>query len=75
MNIQVRCYATLAKYQPAKADEYPLDQGSTVADLASSLGADQEEIKVAFVNGKHAPMSTQVQDGDRVALFPAVGGG
>jgi molybdopterin converting factor small subunit len=75
MNIQIRCYATLAKYQPDQADEYTLDQESTVADLASILGADQEEIKVAFVNGKHAPMSTQLQDGDRVALFPAVGGG
>ncbi|MDZ7759370.1 MAG: MoaD/ThiS family protein [Desulfovermiculus sp.] len=75
MNIQVRCYATLAKYQPEKANEYPLDTGSTVADLTSSLEADQEEIKVAFVNGKHAPMTTQLQDGDRVALFPAVGGG
>jgi molybdopterin converting factor small subunit len=34
-----------------------------------------EEIKVAFVNGKHAHMRTQLQEGDRVALFPAVGGG
>lgn len=75
MKIQIRCYATLARYQPGSADEYALGSGSTVSDLAVHLGADLDEIKVAFVNGKHAPMSTELQDGDRVALFPAVGGG
>jgi len=75
MNIQVRCYATLAKYQPASADVFSLDPGSTITDLASSLGVAREEIKVAFVNGKHAPMTTKLEEGDRVALFPAVGGG
>jgi molybdopterin converting factor small subunit len=75
MNIQVRCYATLAKYQPPSADTFFLDPGSTVTDLATRLGVAMEEIKVAFVNGKHAHMRTQLQEGDRVALFPAVGGG
>ncbi|MFP4034115.1 MAG: MoaD/ThiS family protein [Desulfovermiculus sp.] len=75
MKIQIRCYATLARYQPGAADEYVLSPGTTVSDLAVQLGADLDEVKVAFVNGKHAPMSTELQDGDRVALFPAVGGG
>ncbi|MFO7800994.1 MAG: MoaD/ThiS family protein [Desulfovermiculus sp.] len=75
MYIQVRCYATLAPYQPQSAKEYPLDRDSTVADVVDHLAVPREEIKVAFVNGKHAPLSTQLEDGDRLALFPAVGGG
>ena len=75
MNIQIRCYATLAKYQPHPAEALDIDPESTVADVASSLGIDQKEIKVAFVNGKHALLSAKLQNGDRVALFPAVGGG
>ena len=75
MHIQIRCYATLAKYQPQSADAYLLPNGSTVADVADALGAGQDEIKVCFVNGRHAPLHTKLQEGDRVALFPAVGGG
>lgn len=75
MKIQIRCYATLAKYQPSSGDEFPVDPGSTVIDVAHGLNIELEEIKVAFVNGKHAPLATGLEDGDRVALFPAVGGG
>ncbi|WP_027370473.1 MoaD/ThiS family protein [Desulfovermiculus halophilus] len=75
MKIQIRCYATLARYQPSSGEELQVQPGVTGTDVAARLGIGLEEIKVAFVNGRHAPLETELQDGDRVALFPAVGGG
>jgi molybdopterin converting factor small subunit len=30
---------------------------------------------VVMVNGRHAPLEQELQDGDNLALFPLVGGG
>jgi molybdopterin converting factor small subunit len=75
MKIQIRCYATLAQYQPSSGEELQVQPGMTGIDLAARLGIALEEIKVAFINGRHASLETVLQEGDRVALFPAVGGG
>ena len=39
------------------------------------LGIPPEELKLVFLNGLHAGLDAALKDGDRVGLFPAVGGG
>ena len=76
MTIAVKCYATLAKYQPEKAAEYNFTPAQgTVADLLHELNIPSEEVKIIFINSKSASLDTQIKDGDRIGLFPAVGGG
>jgi molybdopterin converting factor small subunit len=75
MNITLKCFATLSRFSPADAEAYPAAMGETVADVVARLGIPPEELKLVFVNGAHAPLSTPLADGDRVGLFPAVGGG
>jgi sulfur carrier protein ThiS len=75
MHISVKCYATLKGYQPENSQSFSLDDGATLSDLLGRLGLPSDEVKVAFVNGKHADRGRRLQDGDHVALFPAVGGG
>lgn len=75
MDIQVKCYATLAKYQPEETDHFPISPGESVKSLFKRLGLDPGEVKVVFVNGKHTGQDQELNQGDRVALFPAVGGG
>ena len=75
MRISVKCYATLRSYQPDSSQLFPLSDGSTLADLLKQLDLPSDEVKVAFVNGKHAALDRCLEDGDHVALFPAVGGG
>lgn len=75
MDIQVKCYATLAPYQPEDADHFPITPGESVLSLLKRLGLDKSEVKVVFVNGKHAAAEQELTHGDRVAVFPAVGGG
>jgi len=75
MHISVKCYATLAPYQPHDNDRYPVTDGETLESLLKRLGLQVKDVKLFFVNGKNATLDTLLQDGDRVALFPPVGGG
>lgn len=74
MKITVKSYATLAKYQPGDGT-LEMPEGSTVASVLETLSIDPEEVKITFVNSAHAPLDKELQDGDRIGLFPAVGGG
>lgn len=75
MHITLKCFATLSRFSPPDAESYPAAEGETVADIVARLGIPAEELKLVFVNGTHAPLSTPLSEGDRVGLFPAVGGG
>ncbi len=47
----------------------------SVLGLIASLGIPPEEVKIVMLNGKAAAKDSLLKDGDRVGLFPAVGGG
>lgn len=74
MLLEVKCYATLAKYQPGDED-FLLGPNPTLRDLVGFLGIPEGELKISFVNGVHAELDHELHEGDRVGLFPAVGGG
>jgi molybdopterin converting factor small subunit len=47
----------------------------TVRGISLHLGIPSEKIKLAMVNGRSVSLNQVIQDADRVALFPPVGGG
>ena len=47
----------------------------TALELVRRLDIPLEEIKLVFVNGAAASLDTVLADGDRVGIFPPVGGG
>ena len=69
------CFATLASYNPGKSDDVPFEEGETLEQLIRRLDIPPDEVRITFVNGRSVPLSTVLQQGDRVGLFPAVGGG
>ncbi len=75
MNITVKCFASLSRHTPQDAEAFPVAPGERVADVVARLGIAPEELKLIFVNGIHAELSRQLAEGDRLGLFPAVGGG
>lgn len=75
MQITVKCFATLARHQPENADAFEVPDGLGVGGLVELLGMDPADVKIMFVNGRHAAPGTKLAPGDRVGLFPAVGGG
>ena len=76
IHIQVKLYATLRKFVPDSGlDRFELDTGATVEHLLDKLGISVTEAKLVFVNGKKAPLAAVLNDGERVGIFPPVGGG
>ncbi|MCF8085792.1 MAG: MoaD/ThiS family protein [Desulfohalobiaceae bacterium] len=74
MLVSVKLYATLRGYQP-RDGVLEIEEGASVQEVLHSLGVPVEEAKVVFVNGRHASLDQGLQQGDKLAAFPAVGGG
>jgi molybdopterin synthase sulfur carrier subunit len=73
--IEIRLFATLRRLLPASADNYPIDPGMSLSDLLDKLKIPRNEAKLIFINGRRADQSSILNDGDRVGIFPPVGGG
>ena len=79
MKIDVYLYATLILHLPEGAKGRALsleaDENTSVRDVMKRLEIPEKSVKLIFVNGVHAQPETVLTDGDRVGLFPPVGGG
>jgi len=73
--IDLKLFATLAAHAPDDAAQYPIVSGITVAQLIESLKIPPAAAKLIFVNGIRVDLGTQLKGGERVGIFPPVGGG
>ena len=80
MRVDVRLYATFAKYAPTQHGGDPFDveveDTASLSDLTDKTGIPGGEVHPAIVNGRIVHDRSQLlQVGDRVATFLPVGGG
>ena len=78
MVLEVRLYATLRRYTPASPSgviTVVVPAGSTVLDVVRKIKIDPAEIHLIMINGIGCELDKVVHEGDRVGLFPPVGGG
>ncbi len=75
MQIQLKLFATLRAYTPDNAEAYPIEPGMTVQDIITRLDIPIGEAKLVFVNSTRRDFDATLDDGDRVGIFPPVGGG
>ncbi|MCJ2164063.1 MULTISPECIES: MoaD/ThiS family protein [unclassified Pseudodesulfovibrio] len=75
MGIEIKCFATLAKFLPENSDDYPIESGETVRSLVKKLAIPEKEVTLMFINSLRSQLDSEIKDGDRVGLFPPVGGG
>ncbi len=79
MKIDVYLYATLSRYLPEDASgrsvTLEVSERSSIREIVELLSIPEETIKLIFVNGIHAQMDTVLGEGDRLGIFPPVGGG
>jgi molybdopterin converting factor small subunit len=73
--IDLRLFATLADHMPDNASRFPITDGMTVDQLVEVLPIAATEAKLIFVDGKRAQPDTRLRGGERVGIFPPVGGG
>lgn len=74
MQVRVKCFATLSDHTPADG-VLTLPAGGTVESALKGLGLAPGDVKLVFVNSRHAEMDSALSDGDQLGIFPAVGGG
>ncbi len=74
-HVTIKLFATLKKYSPPDADNYPVTPGSTLRDLVDGLGISEDEAKIIFIDGVKATLDFALQGGETVAIFPPIGGG
>lgn len=79
MRIELNLFASLARFKTADAARrswmVSCEEGSTVQDLLETLGVPMGEVKLIFRNGVKCLPETPLQEGDRIGVFPPVGGG
>ena len=78
MSIELRVYTGLEKYTGTRYGELiklELAEGTTIRDVIKQYNIPEQEVFSSLVNGLHKSLDTVLKDGDRVALFPPVGGG
>ncbi|MAG14452.1 MAG: MoaD/ThiS family protein [Dehalococcoidales bacterium] len=77
--VEVRLYASLRRYYPDLKSGEPLsltlDDNVNLENLLDKLKVPREEITIVMVNGRREQGSYLFQDGDRIGVFPLIGGG
>lgn len=75
MGIEIKCFATLAQFLPENAKDFPIEESETVQSLVERLGIPEDEVTLIFINSVRSYLESELKDGDRLGLFPPVGGG
>ena len=77
--VEVRLYASLRRFHSSPGSSEPLlmslESETKLGDVLDKLKVPREEIGVLMVNGILQKESHILQDGDRVGIFPLIGGG
>lgn len=79
MKVDLRVFSGLEKFMPHKRFGEPLTvelpEGGTLRDLLQKTGIPEDQVFTALVDGRHQPLDHVLSEGERVSLFPPVGGG
>jgi sulfur-carrier protein len=80
--IQVRLFAGLRAARSAAAEagakiliEVGAQPGLRVRDVVQQQGISPDAIQIILINGKRGTLDSPLADGDRLSLFPQLGGG
>lgn len=75
ITVHVHLFASLYRNPGDSHQILKLQARTSVRDIVKRLELPEMEIHLAFVNGRVASLDRILQDGDRLALFPPIGGG
>ena len=74
-HIQIKLFANLQKFMPASAENYAIEAGITVGTLLQQLDIPQDMIKLVFIDNVRPGLTSILKGGERIGIFPPVGGG
>ena len=74
-HIEIKLFATLKGFMPDSAENYAIKPGTTIHTLIQQLDLPENQVKLIFINGVKADRTTVLKGGERIGIFPPVGGG
>ena len=74
-HIQIKLFASLNRFTTDSHGKYPVTPGMIVRELLAQLGIPAEEVNLIFINGKQGNLASALKAGDRLGIFPPIGGG
>jgi sulfur carrier protein len=74
MQVTVKLFATLRQGR-FDIDKFDLPSQTKVIDVIQRIGVPQKEVTLIFINGRHGDFTSELHEGDTLAMFPPVGGG
>ena len=74
-HIQIKLFANLQRFMPASAENYAIETGTTIRTLLQQLNLPENKAKLIFIDGVKAELTTVLEGGERIGIFPPVGGG
>ncbi len=75
IQIDLQLFADLRSKMPPEADRFAVPRGFTIGNVLEKLEISPERAKLIFVNGIKQALDYILKDGDRVGIFPPIGGG
>ena len=74
MKVTVKLFATLRDGR-FEVEDRRYDRATTVLQVLEDLNVPETEVKIVFVNNRHAKLDRELSDGDVLGIFPPIGGG
>jgi len=74
-HIRLELISILKKYQPTCPGQYAITPGNTVRELLAKLNIPEFEVNIVFVDGIKGTLDSVLSGGERLGLFPPLGGG
>ena len=74
--VRVNLYATFRSYiGGAPSVDVQIAPGQTVREVLEKLGVPPGQTRIIFVNSRAGELSQPLEGGERLGIFPAIGGG
>ncbi len=75
ITIDLKLFASLQQFEPPSSQAFRIEAGTRVRKLVQDLGIPEIKAKLIFINAIKSDLDSVLKDGDRVGIFPPVGGG
>ncbi len=75
INIELNLFASLSQYLPEDKQSYMLNESTNIEKVIQELGIPDDMVKLIFINGKRVERTYILKHGDRLGIFPPIGGG
>jgi len=75
VHIQIKLFADLSAFTPLSSDNFPIEAGTTVRRLLADMRIPAEKVRLVFIDNIKGDLDSTLRGGERVGIFPPIGGG